>query len=331
MGLFFCALYKVEFKKFTTFHFKKMTISNKLFLLILISLTSCADVVKNKSEKNSTNRDSVKLNSLEITGDFNEVFKCEQAIVTYEEFMGQNKPYLMVELTRTDERLPVDISKEFRRCGYGTGNQDICFQLSIHDKLRVPFASTNNTYSSTEILQVLKLKNNESGWLKFTFFQDDIKQINQKYNDLRFFGAKITTSFVMLETEPVLQTNKAKIKTDEIAGVFSSYVKLIETISEDNIGNLFDSSEKPIHTISAKNIGAILEIYEQMITTQLDIHKELNEGDVTAIALYKKAIDQYLDIAKKTSEFDSNIDTIELNKITEISDQYMKILSRLSE
>ena len=296
-----------------------------------MSLTSCSDVVKNKSEKNSSNRDSVKLNSLELTGDFNEVFKCEQAIITYEEFMGQNKPYLMVELTRTDKGLPVDISKGFKRCGYGTGNQDICFQLSIHDKLRMPFASTNNTYSSTEILQVLKLKTNESGWLKFTFFQDDINQINQKYNDLGFFGAKITTSFIILETEPILQTNNAKIKTEELSSIFSSYVKLIETISDDNIGSLFSSSEKSIQNISSKNIGAILEIYEQMIDAQLDIHKELSEGDVTVIALYKKTIDQYLDIAKKTSELDSSKDTIELNKINDISDQYMEILSKLSE
>ena len=311
-----------------------MNISIKLVYLVLLIFVSCGDATNNKNE--TSKKESVQLSSIKITGDFRETLTCERAVMKYEEYMGEEKPYLMVELTRNSKNLPIELSKDFKNCGYGTGDQDICFQLSIEDELGVPFASSNRTYSGSEILQVLKLKNGESGWLKFTWYKDDVKQINEKYNSLNSFNAKIATSYILLE-ESLLKSQKKidvdedKVSINEITDILTSYAKLIETISDDNIVDVFGSSDESIRNLSYENVDDVLKIYKQMIDTQLDMYKELNKGDETSIILYKKTIDQYIDMAKKISEFDSSIDTIELNKINEISDQYMKILSKLSE
>ena len=306
----------------------------KLVSLLLIVLTSCIDVVKNTEEKNSNNHAHVVLKSIEMIGDFGDIFNCEQAIIKYEEYMGQSKPYLMVKLHRTNKELPIDISKEFKRCGYGLGNQDICFQLSINDNLNIPFASSNNTYSSNEILHALKLKSNESSWLKFTFYEDDINRITKKYSDLHTFSAKITTSFIVIEekNESLSTQNENSISNDldEIGDVFETYVDLIEKISDENIEDVINSNNK-IESITTENISEFLELYVQLIDAQMDMYKDINKGDLTAIQAYRKVLEESINFAKKINEFDESIDPDDFDKIEVIKDKYFKILSILSE
>ena len=301
---------------------------------MLIVLTSCIDVVKNTEEKNSNNHAHVVLKSIEMIGDFGDIFNCEQAIIKYEEYMGQSKPYLMVKLHRTNKELPIDISKEFKRCGYGLGNQDICFQLSINDNLNIPFASSNNTYSSNEILHALKLKSNESSWLKFTFYEDDINRITKKYSDLHTFSAKITTSFIVIEekNESLSTQNENSISNDldEIGDVFETYVDLIEKISDENIEDVINSNNK-IESITTENISEFLELYVQLIDAQMDMYKDINKGDLTAIQAYRKVLEESINFAKKINEFDESIDPDDFDKIEVIKDKYFKILSILSE
>jgi len=307
----------------------------KLVSLLLIVLTSCIDVVKNTEEKNSTNHAHVVLKSIEMIGDFGDIFNCEQAIIKYEEYMGQSKPYLMVKLRRTNKELPIDISKEFKRCGYGIGNQDICFQININDNLKIPFANSNRTYSSNEILHALKLKSNESSWLKFTFYEDDINRINEKHSDLHAFSAKITTSFIVIEEKnealSIENENTTSNDLDELGGVFEAYVDLIEKISDENIEDIINSNNHAIETITTENISEFLELYVQLIDAQMDMYKDINNGDLTAIQAYSKVFEESMNFAKKINEFDESIDPDDFDKIEEIKDKYFKILSILSE
>ena len=304
-------------------------------LLSIILLTSCTEIIKNTEEKNSKNHKPVILQSIEMIGDFGDIFECERAVIKYEDYMGKNKPYFMVELRRTDKPLPVDISKGFKRCGYGVGNQDICFQLSINDNLNIPFASSNSTYSSNEILLALKLKSNESSWLKFTFYEDDINQITKKYSDLHTFSAKITTSFTVVEekNDALSTQNKNSISNDldEIGSAFEAYVDLIEKVSDKNVEDIINSNDNTIETITTENISEFLEIYVQLIDAQMDMYKDINNGDLTAIQAYRKVLEESINFTKKINEFDDNIDSDDFDKIEEIKDKYFKILSILSE
>ena len=307
----------------------------KLISLSLIVLTSCTDIVKNNERVKSKNYKPVILKSIEMTGDFGDVFDCEQAIIKYENYMGKNKPYLMVELRRTNQMLPIDISKEFKQCGYGTGNQDVCFQLNINDNLNIPFASSNKTYSSNEILHALKLKSNESSWLKFTFYEDGINRINEKYSDLNSFSAKIATSFIAMERDDVtLSTQKENSSSNdlnEIGDIFETYVDLIEKISDESIEDIINSNNNKLESISTDNISDFLEIYGQLIDAQMDMYKDLNKGDINAIQAYQKVIEESINFAKKINEYDDNIDSDDFEKIEEIKDKYFKILSILTE
>lgn len=307
----------------------------KLFSLSLIVLTSCTDIVKNNERVKSKNYKPVILKSIEMTGDFGDVFDCEQAIIKYENYLGKSKPYLMVELRRTNQMLPIDISKEFKQCGYGTGNQDVCFQLNINDNLNIPFASSNKTYSSNEILHALKLKSNESSWLKFTFYEDDITRINEKYSDLNAFSAKIATSFMAMERENITRStqNENLISSDlnEIGDIFETYVDLIEKISDENIEDIINSKNNKIENITTENLSDFLELYVQLIDAQMDMYKDINSGDLTAIQAYRKVLEESINFAKKINEFDDNIDPDDFDKIEEIKDKYFKILSILSE
>ena len=307
----------------------------KLISLSLIVLTSCTDIVKNNERVKSKNYKPVILKSIEMTGDFGDVFDCEQAIIKYENYMGKSKPYLMVELRRTNQMLPIDISKEFKQCGYGTGNQDVCFQLNINDNLNIPFASSNKTYSSNEILHALKLKSNESSWLKFTFYEDGINRINEKYSDLNAFSAKIATSFMAMEREnitlPTQNKNSISNDLDEIGDIFETYIDLIEKISDENIEDIINSNNNKIETITTENISDFLELYVQLIDAQMDMYKDINSGDLTAIQAYRKVLKESINFAKKINEFDDNIDPDDFDKIEEIKDKYFKILSILSE
>ena len=287
-----------------------MNISIKLVFLILLIFVSCGDATKNKNE--TIKKDPIQLSSIKITGDFSEALTCERAVMKYEEYMGEDKPYLMVELTRNSKNLPIGVTKDFKNCGYGAGDIDICFQLSIEDELGMPFARTNRTYSGSEILQVLKLKNGESGWLKFTWYKDDVKQINEKYNSLNSFNAKIATSYIFLE-ESLLESQKKNdhdednVSVNEITDILTSYVKLIETISDLESETKLSSSDKLIQNISTENIEDVLEIYEKLMSIQLEMYKELNEGDITTITAYQKLTDQCFDIAKKIEEFQTSL------------------------
>ena len=307
----------------------------KLISLSLIVLASCTDIVKNNERVKSKNYKPVILKSIEMTGDFGDVFDCEQAIIKYENYMGKSKPYLMVELRRTNQVLPIDISKEFKQCGYGTGNQDVCFQLNINDNLNIPFASSNKTYSSNEILHALKLKSNESSWLKFTFYEDGINRINEKYSDLNAFSAKIATSFMAMEREnitlPTQNKNSISNDLDEIGDIFETYIDLIEKISDENIEDIINSNNNKIETITTENISDFLELYVQLIDAQMDMYKDINSGDLTAIQAYRKVLKESINFAKKINEFDDNIDPDDFDKIEEIKDKYFKILSILSE
>jgi len=307
----------------------------KLISLSLIVLTSCTDIVKNNERVKSKNYKPVILKSIEMTGDFGDVFDCEQAIIKYENYMGKSKPYLMVELRRTNQMLPIDISKEFKQCGYGTGNQDVCFQLNINDNLNIPFASSNKTYSSNEILHALKLKSNESSWLKFTFYEDGINRINEKYSDLNAFSAKIATSFMAMERENItLSTqNENLISSDlnEIGDIFETYVDLIEKISDESIEDIINSNNNKLESISTDNISDFLEMYGQLIDAQMDMYKDLNKGDINAIQAYRKVIEESINFAKKINEYDDSIGSDNFEKIEEIKDKYFKILSILTE
>ena len=307
----------------------------KLISLSLIVLTSCTDIVKNNERVKSKNYKPVILKSIEMTGDFGDVFDCEQAIIKYENYMGKSKPYLMVELRRTNQMLPIDISKEFKQCGYGTGNQDVCFQLNINDNLNIPFAGSNKTYSSNEILHALKLKSNESSWLKFTFYEDGINRINEKYSDLNAFSAKIATSFMAMEREnitlPTQNKNSISNDLDEIGDIFETYIDLIEKISDENIEDIINSNNSKIETITTENISDFLELYVQLIDAQMDMYKDINSGDLTAIQAYRKVLEESINFSKKINEFDDNIDPDDFDKIEEIKDKYFKILSILSE
>jgi hypothetical protein len=302
---------------------------------LLIVLTSCTDIVKNNEREKSKNYKPILLKSIEMIGDFGGVFDCEQAVIKFEDYMGKNKPYFMVELRRTDKRLPVDITKGFKRCGYGVGNQDICFQLSINDNLNIPFASSNNTYSSNEILHALKLKSNESSWLKFTFYEDDIIRITKKHSDLNTFSAKITTSFMLNEekNEALSTQSKNSISNDldEIGDIFETYVDLIEKISDENIEDIINSNNNTIESITTENISEFLELYVQLIDAQMDMYKDINKGDLTAIQAYRKVLEESINFAKKINEFDESIDPDDFDKIEVIKDKYFKILSILSE
>ena len=287
-----------------------MNISIKLVYLILLIFVSCGDAAKNTNE--TIKKEPIQLSSIKITGDFSEALTCERAVMKYEEYMGEDKPYLMVELTRNSKTLPLDLSKNFKNCGYGTGDQDICFQLSIEDESGVPFARTNRTYSGSEILQVLKLKNGESGWLKFTWYKDDVKQINEKYNSLHSFNAKIATSYVfleesLLEGQKKIDVDKDDVSVNEITDILNSYVKLVETISDLESETKLSSSDKLIQNISTENIEDVLEIYEKLMSIQLEMYNELNEGDIATITAYQKLTSQCLDIAKKIEEFEMSL------------------------
>ena len=307
----------------------------KLISLSLIVLTSCTDIVKNNERVKSKNYKPVILKSIEMTGDFGDVFDCEQAIIKYENYLGKSNPYLMVELRRTNQMLPIDISKEFKQCGYGTGNQDVCFQLNINDNLNIPFASSNKTYSSNEILHALKLKSNESSWLKFTFYEDGINRINEKYSDLNTFSAKIATSFMAMERENItLSTqNENLISSDlnEIGDIFETYVDLIEKISDESIEDIINSNNNKLESISTDNISDFLEMYGQLIDAQMDMYKDLNKGDINAIQAYQKVIEESINFAKKINEYDDSIGSDDFEKIEEIKDKYFKILSILTE
>ena len=307
----------------------------KLISLLLIVLTSCTDIVNNNEEKKSKHHKPVILKSIKMTGDFRDVFDCEQAIIKYENYMGKSNPYLMVELRRTNQILPIDISKEFKQCGYGTGSQDVCFQLNINDNLNIPFASSNRTYSSNEILHALKLKSNERSWLKFTFYEDDINRIYKKYSDLNSFSAKIATSFIAMERDDVtLSTQKENSSSNdlnEIGDIFETYVDLIEKISDESIEDIINSNNNKLESISTHNIKDFLEIYGQLIDAQIDMYKDLNKGDINTIQAYRKVIEESINFAKKINEYDDNIDSDDFEKIEEIKDKYFKILSILTE
>ena len=63
----------------------------------------------------------------------------------------------------------------------------------------------------------------------------------------------------------------------------------------------------------------------------MDMYKDINSGDLTAIQAYRKVLKESINFAKKINEFDDNIDPDDFDKIEEIKDKYFKILSILSE
>jgi Na+/phosphate symporter len=184
-------------------------------------------------------------------------------------------------------------------------------------------------------LHALKLKSNESSWLKFTFYEDGINRINEKYSDLNAFSAKIATSFMAMEREnitlPTQNKNSISNDLDEIGDIFETYIDLIEKISDENIEDIINSNNNKIETITTENISDFLELYVQLIDAQMDMYKDINSGDLTAIQAYRKVLKESINFAKKINEFDDNIDPDDFDKIEEIKDKYFKILSILSE